>query len=447
MPTTSDASADTETAKTPQSAHAPRKTPLLPLTGALVGAGWSRLRASGEGLLFGSAIWRYSVLSGPAPDRLLAQPRSFFPRSLGEAQLLLRGRIRLPGGEVDTSDGSPFFAEAPSIQWLENLHGFAWLRHFEAVGSEPTQDHVRQLVAHWIRAYGQTWSDVPWRPHVIARRLMTWASHGRLILSNAEILFRSRVLWTMSRQARHLAATVTRAPAGLPRLTAIIGLTQSGVTLPDGEQRLSKGLNLLSDELTKQILADGGHISRNPESALVVMSDLLSLIDAMRQRNMAVPAAVKRTLDRVAPMLRFMTLGDGRLASFNGGSEGQDGWPASLLMHEEAAHRRLPSAAQSGYDGLSAGPTRLLVDAGLCPPPELSTEAHAGTLAFEMTTGAERLIVNCGAPLTKGAQWMQATRATAAHSTLTIADTSSSPLVAQDFALNLLGRRPKLFKT
>ena len=75
------------------------------------------------------------------------------------------------------------------------------------------------------------------------------------------------------------------------------------------------------------------------------------------------------------------------------------------------------------------------------PPLEVSTRAHAGTLSFEMSAGGERLIVNCGAPLTKGAEWAQATRATAAHSTLTIADTSSAPLVAHEFALNLLGPR------
>ena len=353
----------------------------------------------------------------------------------------MRGRFRLPGGEGDTSDGSPFFSTAPSIEWLENLHSFAWLRHLEAVGGEPTQEHARQLISHWIRAYGQNWSDVPWRPHVIARRLMTWASFGRFILSNADILFRSRVLWTMSRQARHLAATVTRAPAGLPRLTAIIGLVQSGVTLPDGEERLAKGLHLLSEALTEQILADGGHVSRNPEAVLVVMSDLLSLVDAMRQRNILVPATVRRAIDRMTPMVRFMTLGDGRLATFNGGTEGPDGWSASLQMHEEAAHRVLTDAPHAGYDGLTAGPTILVVDVGAGPPPEVSTRAHAGTLAFELSAGAERVIVNCGTPLTKGAEWTQATRATAAHSTMTIADTSSSAFVAQRFALNLLGPR------
>ena len=40
-----------------------------------------------------------------------------------------------------------------------------------------------------------------------------------------------------------------------------------------------------------------------------------------------------------------------------------------------------------------------------------------------MSAGGERIIVNCGASLIKGAEWAQAMRATAAHSTLTVADT------------------------
>jgi uncharacterized heparinase superfamily protein len=63
--------------------------------------------------------------------------------------------------------------------------------------------------------------------------------------------------------------------------------------------------------------------------------------------------------------------------------------------------------------------------------------AHAGTLSFELSIGRDRLIVNCGAaPASQGA-WRDAMRATAAHSTLVIGDTSSSELRPGG-----LGRRP-----
>ena len=54
-----------------------------------------------------------------------------------------------------------------------------------------------------------------------------------------------------------------------------------------------------------------------------------------------------------------------------------------------------------------------------------------------MSVGRERLIVNCGAFPAGPAEWRDATRATAAHSTLVIADISSSEI--KPIAL---GRRP-----
>ena len=134
---------------------------------------------------------------------------------MAEAELLIMGRFRLPGGDATARDGSPFFIKPPSELWSESLHSFHWLRHFDAGGSEPVQEHLRQLIAHWVRSYG-SWDELAWRPHVLARRLITWASFGRLILHHADVLFRSRVLLSMARQARHLSKTARTASARPP---------------------------------------------------------------------------------------------------------------------------------------------------------------------------------------------------------------------------------------
>ena len=60
--------------------------------------------------------------------------------------------------------------------------------------------------------------------------------------------------------------------------------------------------------------------------------------------------------------------------------------------------------------------------------------ARASTLAFEMSDGGQRLVVNCGGPgplptdLSDGL--VQALRTTAAHSTLVLADTNSTNILA-----------------
>ena len=62
------------------------------------------------------------------------------------------------------------------------------------------------------------------------------------------------------------------------------------------------------------------------------------------------------------------------------------------------------------------------------PQGEASANAHASTLAFELTSGRRPLIVNCGSGAIFGREWQRAGRATASHSTLAIEGFSSSRL-------------------
>jgi uncharacterized heparinase superfamily protein len=87
---------------------------------------------------------------------------------------------------------------------------------------------------------------------------------------------------------------------------------------------------------------------------------------------------------------------------------------------------------------LQAGGTVLIVDAGAPAPPGFNRLSHAGTLAFELSVNRTRLIVNCGPAPVSGDAWADAARATAAHSTLVVADTSSSELLPGG-----IGRRPE----
>jgi hypothetical protein len=384
-------------------------------TGALIAGAGEAVGTFAARQLYRSQYWQRG-LNGPAPDRILVNPRCFYRKSMAEAELLIMGRFRLPGGDATARDGSPFFIKPPSELWSESLHSFHWLRHFDAGGSEPVQEHLRQLIAHWVRSYG-SWHELAWRPHVLARRLITWSSFGRLILLHADVLFRSRVLLSMARQARHLSKTARTAAPGMPRMTAAIGLVQSGVCLPDGDWRMNKGLHILANELGEQILPDGGHVSRNPENVLAIASDLLALMDAMTQRDLIIPVTIRRALDRMMPMIRFMLHGDGRLALFNGGTEGAEGWAQTLLTYDTGRNKTPLHAQNSGYHRIDCGQTQLIADTGIAPPSRLSSTAHAGCLSFELSAAGERIIVNCGASLLKGPEWAQAMRATAAHST------------------------------
>jgi uncharacterized heparinase superfamily protein len=73
------------------------------------------------------------------------------------------------------------------------------------------------------------------------------------------------------------------------------------------------------------------------------------------------------------------------------------------------------------------------VDTGFMKSVELSTTAAAGTLAFEMSSGRNRFIVNSGRPRFAGEAMRQMSRMTAAHSVATLDDTSSSRISTSKF--------------
>jgi uncharacterized heparinase superfamily protein len=73
---------------------------------------------------------------------------------------------------------------------------------------------------------------------------------------------------------------------------------------------------------------------------------------------------------------------------------------------------------------MMAGKSIALVETGKPPTAPFDGIAHAGALSFEFSGAKHRIIVNCGHK--SGADWLQASRATAAHSTVTVGNTNSS---------------------
>ena len=133
----------------------------------------------------------------------------------------------------------------------------------------------------------------------------------------------------------------------------------------------------------------------------------------------------------------MMRHGDGGLALFNGSKE-ETAALVELVLTQAGRGGRGPLAlAEGGFSRMQAGRSVLLVDCGVPAPPGLDRFAHAGTLSMELSVGRDRLIVNCGAFIAGPAEWHDAARATAAHSTLVIGDLNSSELKPEG-----LGRRP-----
>ena len=95
--------------------------------------------------------------------------------------------------------------------------------------------------------------------------------------------------------------------------------------------------------------------------------------------------------------------------------------------------RPLRQARDWGYQRLSAGHSVVVIDAAPPPIARVSGGGCASTLAFELSDGAHRLIVNCGGGNAGGSGvssgLAEGLRTTAAHSTLILADSNSTAIL------------------
>jgi uncharacterized heparinase superfamily protein len=202
-------------------------------------------------------------------------------------------------------------------------------------------------------------------------------------------------------------------------------LTYAALCLEGQSGSLRGAAKRLIDELRRQILPDGGHISRNPGVLLDLLIDLLPLRQLFSSRNLPPPAALNNAIDRMMPMLRFFRHADGNFTQFNGMGPTPVDMLATALAYDDARGAPVANAPHSGYQRIDAGRTALVMDTGKAPPLALSQEAHAGCLSFELSWNLSRLVVNCGLPAVNRENWRQVARATPAHSTVTFNETSS----------------------
>jgi len=367
--------------------------------------------------------WRYA---GRTPERVLIAPPDLRHADPQIALEIYSGRFPLSGHLVETGGRSPFELEVANPQWLKSLHGFRWLRHMRAAGTELAAANARALVSDWIALHGDRISGVAWDPAITARRIIAWLQHSSVVLQGAELTFYRAYLKSLAVQIRFLRSMAPEMPDGRDKLRARIALAFAALSLPVPQSTLRTATRHLTDEIDRQILPDGGHISRNPMAVLELLADLLPLRQTYANQAEDPPAAVMGAVERMLPALRFFRHQDGTLARFNGmGATIQDRIVA-ILRHDDTGGAPLLHAPHSGYERLAMGGTTVIADTGAAPPVDVSNRAHAGCLSFEMSSGRHSIIVNSGVDTFGAPEFRPLARATAAHSTATLNDSSSA---------------------
>ncbi len=382
--------------------------------------------------------WRTPIhglrLKGRHPLKLIAVPDDPVAGDVGRGRGLLDGELAYRG-ETRAIASLDMKRPDASRAFVEHLHAFAWLRDLSTVATRAQGAPVAEaLMARWLDAHADTVDPLAWRPDLWGRRILFWTAHAPLILSSADLIYRSRVLNVLAKGARHLDRGADKAPPGAARIAAWCGVVAAGLLIPGGDPRQAFGEAGLARALGTSLFDDGGSVSRSPAMLLDSIQLLASLREVYAARRLELPEAVAAALVRMVGALLGATHGDRALSSWQGGGPDTPEHIAAVIAASGVRTRPLRQARDWGYQRLATGTAVLIVDAA---PPPVARAIHGGcasTLAFEFSDGAHRIVVNCGGSAAAAgslpAALVQGLRTTAAHSTLIVGDSNSTAIHA-----------------
>ncbi|MEE4337926.1 heparinase II/III family protein [Erythrobacter sp.] len=366
-----------------------------------------------------------------SPLRVLATVEAAAPGDRAAGTALRAGHFLVQGVKqpIASLDFTGSTRLSPGIE--RAIHSFSWLADLAA--SAPRADCVpvaERIAKAWLDAHRTPARGTPWEVELAGLRLMAWLVHAPLVLSGNDPGLKPRLLEAIDDTADWLDRKAASAGAGLGQVAGWAGVTAAGLLLPEGRPRRLYGEARLIRALGDMVGEDGGVLARCPAAQIEAIRLLTDLIACYEAAEVEAPQALFVMRELLVPPLLALRHGDGGLGSWQGQGAVDAHRLAALIEATGVRTRPLAEAGHWGFHRLRARDTQVQIDAA---PPPRARHARCGcasTLAFELSDGAARVIVNCGGAALAGGQVParigQGLRASAAHSTLVLDNANST---------------------
>jgi uncharacterized heparinase superfamily protein len=148
---------------------------------------------------------------------------------------------------------------------------------------------ARGLIERMAGGEGLSHNSRPASTATLSRRVINWVQCAPFLLAGASRSFETSFLASLTAQLRLLMRKGPSATLPADRLVAAIALAYGSYGTIGLEPMRKLAMQRLASELDQQVLADGGHISRNAEVLCEMLSLLMPLRDSMQAAYMEVP--------------------------------------------------------------------------------------------------------------------------------------------------------------
>ncbi len=356
----------------------------------------------------------YNVsLGGVQPHRIYESSNIFLIQDLVNNDPIILNSVR------------KFTTNLWKITNLENdktkkLHDFGWL---PALNIKTEKELGCLIVDQWINNFSN-YNEKYWTFDVITMRLINWISSYDIIFKNSDLIFRSKVINNIAKQAKHLFKNINLINTGIDKIKSLAALILVGNSFEQYEEYTQFGLKNLEDELSDFINKDGFVKTKNPEDLFWTLYFLVLIKEWLILSRKQTPAFINIYINSLGISFKFLRFSNGDLPLFNGANQ----------INTERFYEYLESRGYEfenmenifcGYAKIKSKKIEIFMDANNPSSMLHSRNYQAGPLSFELSSNGEKFICNSGSAKNLGEELSYLSSSTAAHSTVTINDTSS----------------------
>lgn len=302
----------------------------------------------------------------------------------------------------------------------KKLHNFCWL---PALNIKTEKELGCLIIDQWINNFSN-YNEKYWALDVATMRLIYWISSYEIIFKNSDLIFRSKVINNIVKQTKHLFKNISLVSSGVDKIRSLAALILVGNSFEQYEEYTQYGLKNLEDELGNFINKDGFVKSKNPEDLFWTLYFLVLVKEWLILSRKQTPAFINIYINSLGICFKFLRFSNGDLPLFNGANH----------INTEKFYEFLESRGYEfesmenifcGYTKIKSKKIELFIDANNPSSMLHSRNYQAGPLSFELASNGVKFICNSGSGKNLGEELSYLSSSTAAHSTVTINDTSS----------------------
>lgn len=341
---------------------------------------------------------------------------------------LAENRVRYLNYEVDISGVGIWNDDSKDKLWLYNLHYFDDLNAKNA--TQRVDWHCR-LISRWIGEnplnHGSGWEAYPTSLRIV--NWIKWDLREEKLVGLAKNSLAVQARWLRQNLEYHLLGNHLLANA---KALIFAGLYFEG---SEAQEWLSKGESILCEQVSEQILGDGGHFELSPMYHSIILEDLLDIVNVCRVYNHPVPDLLYEVVPKMLVWIGVMCHPDGEIPFFNDAAMGIAIRPTGLFEYAARlgfSYEDLSDSTcyleKSGYVKLTYNTAKAVLFFDMAPigPDYLPGHAHADTLSVELSIFGRRVLVNSGTSVYGVSKERHQQRSTALHNTVCIDGENSS---------------------